>query len=202
MLRLLKPLDYLRIHHREKSLFDWILPTSITIICVIAIIALPAPINVFGDDGLLSVVTGLLQILTGFYIASLAAIATFNKEGMDAVMDGVPPTLMITQRGEKVQKLLTRRTFLCLMFGYLAFMSLFIYFVGSGANLLSENARIIIPDGFHSPARIAFIALYLLLFSNLMVTTLLGLYYMADRIHRDDPKPLHDSTIQHDEAPH
>ncbi len=71
----------------------------------------------------MQLVNGLLQVLIGFFVASLAAVATFQRPGMDENMRGKAPTL----QGKGV----TRRQYLCYMFGYLAFMSIAVYF-GSG----------------------------------------------------------------------
>ncbi|EKF9782201.1 hypothetical protein RV096_003428, partial [Vibrio cholerae] len=76
-----------------------------------------------GKSGLVQLVNGLLQVLIGFFVASLAAVATFQRPGMDENMRGKAPTL----QGKGV----TRRQYLCYMFGYLAFMSIAVYF-GSG----------------------------------------------------------------------
>jgi hypothetical protein len=194
--RLLRPLDYLRIKHPAKLKYDFWLPLAFSCSFTAFLYFLPTPVPVFAENGLIFIISGLLQILTGFYIASLAAIATFNKEGMDSTMPGDPPTLKTTYRGKIKILELSRRRFLCLMFGYLSFMGIFLYFLGSGANLLRENALIIIPIHFHLVAKWGFVAVYLFFVSNLIVATLLGLFYMADRIHRTDP-----ILVQNDNLP-
>lgn len=98
----------------------------------------PVRPDIFGDHGIVQGVNGLLQILTGFYIASLAAVATFNKQSMDEVMPGEPP--IVDVRGGKIEQL-TRRRFVCSMFGYLAFISLFVYLIGIGALASVESAK-------------------------------------------------------------
>jgi hypothetical protein len=185
--RLLRPLDYWRIKHPAKSKYDLWLPLGLAFLFTSGLYLLPISVPIFAERGLISIISELLQILTGFYIASLAAIATFNKEGMDSTMPGDPPTLKTMYRGKIKIIELSRRRFLCLMFGYLSFMGILLYFLGSGANLLRENAIEIIPFYWRPFAKWGFITFYLFLVSNLVVTTLLGLFYMADRIHRTDP---------------
>lgn len=188
--KLFRPLDYLRIKHSEKLWVDYYAPLVMTFLFIIFIYNLPLSLKIFGDKGLIEIITGILQILTGFYIASLAAISTFNKKGMDDIMPGEPPTLKVSYRGSIRTDRLTRRRFLCLMFGYLAYLSLILYFLGETANLIKENAMIIVAVQYHAMVKWVFVSIYLFLSNNLIITTLLGLYYMVDRIHRSDPKAI------------
>lgn len=188
LIRLLRPLDYLRIRHAQKIWYDWTIPIVIAVAVLLVIELLPGEIQVLGEHGLVSIVTGLLQVLTGFYIASLAAVATFGKPEMDAVMDGEPPTLKTEMRGHPVKVDLSRRRFLSLMFGYLALLSLALYFLGAAGNLIAPNLQLLMGETVYDIVSIVCTAIYLFLCANLMVTTLLGLYYMADRIHWPDQK--------------
>ena len=115
--KLFKPIQYLFIKHNEKKWFDFILPFIFALIISLIIHFLPKPISLIGTDGVISLVNGMLQILSGFYIASMAAVSTFQKQGMDKIMDGSPVILF--------GNALTRRQFLTYLFGYLAFMSIF-----------------------------------------------------------------------------
>jgi hypothetical protein len=160
----------------------------VSIACTILLILLPRPLPVFGGDGLIKVITGILQILTGFYIASLAAVATFDKQGMDDPMPGKPIALNVKRRGHTKSEILTRRRFLCLLFGYLALLSFFLYFLGAIANLVTDNVKYLLPVASHSLIKWGFVFAYLFLTVNLVTTTLHGLYYMVDRIHRADAK--------------
>lgn len=183
--RLLKPLDYLRIKVVEKPRYDFIYPLIIGTSITAFLFFYPLPINIFGPNGLLSLIVNILQILTGFYIASLAAVATFNKGDMDEHMKGETATLTVIKRGVKLPEKLTRRRFLCLMFGYLAFISILLYFTGGLANLFSGSIVQLIPPLLKQAAKWSFTWTYLVVTSNLIVTTLLGLFYMCDRIHRE-----------------
>lgn len=183
---LLRPLDYLRIKHPQKTKIDIVIPFILSAGSTIIAIILPLPIKLFAYGGLVASVTNLLQILSGFYIASLAAVATFNKPGMDQKLAGKPVKLKQRFKGTFKEEELTRRRFLCLLFGYLSLMSIFIYFFGAVSNIFRENIRVIFPGTMHLYLRITFIFSYLFFFFNLLLTTLYGLYYLVDRIHRAD----------------
>ena len=75
--KLFSPLNYWRIYHKEKVIFDIVLP----VVCAASFLILnytifPHKISILGSKGIVDLINGILQILSGFYIASLAAIAT------------------------------------------------------------------------------------------------------------------------------
>lgn len=183
---LLRPLSFLSIKHPELNGIRWIFPIFLSIISVIACILLPVKPCFFGDTGVIPSVTGLLQILTGFFIASLAAIATFDKPNMDEIMQGEPPTLTKKFDDTRIEEKLTRRRFLCYLFGYLSFLSLFLYFTGSLSPFISDNLKSITSGKWFSFFRYTALSLYLLFVYQLLTVTLLGLYYMAHKIHSND----------------
>ncbi|HEE0139754.1 TPA: hypothetical protein R8G72_000830 [Citrobacter youngae] len=177
--KILTPIDYIRIKHPEKRVFDIFIPVIISTLITTLIFCLDRPISIISKDGLISVINGILQILSGFYIASMAAVATFQKPGMDSVMDGTPPTL----KGKD----LTRRKFLTYLFGYLAFASIIMYLIGGGIQLmsptLSHTQWIKVPW-----VKITFVGIYLFIISNIICTTILGMYFMIDKMHDEKPK--------------
>ncbi|MDH0447248.1 hypothetical protein [Shewanella sp. GD04112] len=177
--KLLKPLCYIKIYHPEKRWFDYYLPLILSIIICAVLYYLPVPVVFVGKDSLISVVNGILQILSGFYIASMAAVATFNKAGMDDPMSGQPPTLY--------GKPLTRRNFLTYLFGYLAFMSIFMYFAGGFVQLAGKSILQIAAE-FHELTKYIFVAVYMVFICNILTTTALGMHFLIDRVHRGGSK--------------
>ncbi|MCP3187572.1 hypothetical protein [Klebsiella pneumoniae] len=177
--KILTPVDYIRIEHPEKRVFDIYIPLIASLAIAAFIFSLDKPVPIIAKDGLISVINGILQILSGFYIASMAAVATFQKSGMDSIMDGTPPTL----KGKD----LTRRKFLTYLFGYLAFASIIMYLIGGGLQLLSPTlssaqwAKI-------CWVKISFVVIYLFIIANIICTTILGMYFMIDKMHDEKPK--------------
>ena len=51
----------------------------------------PHKISILGSKGIVDLINGILQILSGFYIASLAAIATASLPRLDEPMKGATP---------------------------------------------------------------------------------------------------------------
>ncbi|RYV03777.1 hypothetical protein SOPP22_02840 [Shewanella sp. OPT22] len=174
--KILKPMNYIGIKHSEKLWFDLFIPAFLSIVISIVIFNLPKPIALLGKDSLISLVNGILQILSGFYIASMAAVATFQKEGMDSKMDGIPPKL----KGIA----LTRRNFLTYLFGYLAFMSILMYFVGGFIQLSASSISFWFSEGYLI-LKYSLVALYIFIVCNILTTTVLGMHFLIDKIHRE-----------------
>lgn len=185
--QLLKPLSYLRINHPTKVYFDLWLPlvfAGLTWSFFYFVIKDPV---IFGPSGLIVGVNGLLQVLVGFYIAALAAIATFQKQGMDEKMAGDPVTLEEGYRGDTLLVELTRRRFLCYLFGYLAWVSLALYFSGLLGQVSRGALAEVISGDMGRYIKFGGVFMYLFVLANLLITTMLGLYYMSHRIHVGEP---------------
>ncbi|MGY6089400.1 hypothetical protein [Avibacterium paragallinarum] len=175
--KLCAPLRYLKITHREKTFFDYVLPAIATaLFLAVNQYLLPKPLLFLGEKSIVSVVNGILQMLSGFYIASLAAVATFNRPEIDEQMLNAPTLNNIP---------VTRRLFLTHLFGYLAFISIMLYFIGGFAQIASSNISQL--ETFEYYNIICWVAQSLYIFSifNLIFVTLLGLYFMIDRIHQN-----------------
>jgi hypothetical protein len=170
--QLARPVSYLVIHDQSKWKTDWIVPGICVFITALLYLFLPERPPIFGSSGVLWQLSGLLQILPGFYIASLAAIATFNKDNMDQYMPEPTPTVNVTVRGQSFPIRLTRRRMLSLMFGYLAFLSLMLFLIIIAANYLAPSIKVWLPKETHAAAILSFIIVYGLMFWNLVAVTL------------------------------
>ncbi|MBT1949059.1 hypothetical protein KKZ58_14270 [Enterobacter kobei] len=190
--KIITPIDYLMISHNEKKWFDFVLPIIASGIVVLVINFLPKNISLIGKDSLISLVNGILQILSGFYIASMAAVATFQKKGMDDVMDGVAPRL----RGKK----LTRRRFLTYLFGYLAFISITLYFIGGAVQLISSSIKDLHLAQYNWLRNIC-LFIYMSFVCNILSTTALGMFFMIDKMHEEKSELIipKENEVSHNE---
>lgn len=184
--RLLTPLSYLRIKRQDKVFDEFVIPGVLTVILMAILLCFSGRIPIFSEKGIISVIVSYLQIVSGFYIASLAAVATFNKDSMDKAMPGIPVVLPSRKKRRGKPEALSRRRFLCFMFGYLSFVSLFLYFGGSALVLLAPHLKLIVSGVWLAVLKWSVVAIYMFMTANMLVTTLLGLYYMTDRIHRKE----------------
>jgi len=193
MLRyLLRPFAFLGVRHPGTLLpwLNWVLPALFAAILVGLLAWLMPTVNLFSNDGLFVRILGFVQSLPGFYIAALAAIATFNQPALDVLMPGKPPTGHIVFNGKMVEVELTRRRFLCLLFSYLTAISFLLTIGLVAATSLSGPLKITLTTVAGAlDLSIARWAVGWLLFAALgqmMTVTFYGLFYIGERMHTND----------------
>lgn len=185
---LFTPLLYLRISHPGKRLFDWVLPLLGAILLFAASELVGFGGTLTGKDGLIGLVTPIAGLLSGFFFAALTATATFPGPRLDEQLDGTPATLEYRQGGERIRSHLSRRRYLCFLFGYLTWMALVLFLVGTLAAMLTPGiARLLSPEQAWLLGRcLSFI--YYAILTHVAVTTFVGLHFLSERIHREAPK--------------
>lgn len=177
--QLTRPVSYLRIAHEDKWIYDWLVPGVITTATTILLCWLTTVQYLTGDGGLLGQITGFLENLPGFFIAALAAVATFNRHDIDEVMSN-PPRVRIMYQGRLGFVEMTRRRFLCVLFSYLTAATIFLIIAYYLAAAIGKGANI--PEA----AQWVFATAYLFVFWQMIVATLLGLFYLGERLHTPD----------------
>lgn len=183
LFKLFTPLNYLRIKHHQKRLVDVVLPIVFALLICIAFYLLPKPVALLGQNGLISSLSGFLQVLAGFFIAALGAIATFPNKDIDEPTDGIPLKLN--------ELVLTRRQFLSYMFGFLAFTSFTLVLLSK--IVLSAEPNIVhllsnISEQYRLWFKLSFTLFYFTIFNSLLFTTLFGLHYLTEKIHEEKPE--------------
>ncbi|TXN66326.1 hypothetical protein [Methylobacterium sp. WL6] len=182
MWRIFVPLRYLAIKHDGKWKFDIFVSL---ILC--ACFCWPLFIEGFRNDAIdkfdiLGKSTGFLGTLAGFYIAALAAVATFGRPEMDEPMAG-PVRLRHRRAAEMHVEELSRRRFLSFLFGYLAFAALALAFIGS-MYIVVDKYLLINFQSYKSYIFSVFWIIYTFVSGNIIANSLLGLFYLTDRMHR------------------
>lgn len=143
--------------------------------------------GVFADGGIVDRVANLLDLMAAFFIAALAAVATFERQGLDDKMKGEPAFLKVRRMpdGQIVDRELTRRQFVCYLFGYLAFAALLIFIALRFGQVIAPGVMVSVPQEYMSVIslfRFGFLSIFLLFFWQLVVTMLLGIYFLVDRL--------------------
>lgn len=197
---LFSPFSYLSITWekglKSKRFFDIGLPIILSIFTVILLISLRLCIekgtNIFNND-ITYYLSGFFQTIPGFYIAGLAAIATLNSDNMDVYMRGNPcPKL----NGKKIK----RRLFLAQLFSYLTIGSLILFILTLvGRFAASINILKDVSTYSYYFAYAVFCLIYFYFFWQIILLTCLGLYYLGEKIHYNDPKDMDDREIVNDE---
>jgi len=187
--QLLRPLAYLTIRHTSRAplYINWVTPALISGALVLVAHFMKGDIAVFGDSGAVSRTLSFLQSLPGFYIAALAAVATFANPDMQKLMPGTPPTISILYNGKAAVVQLTRRRFLSSMFAYLTALSIILTVVAIGAVSLATPLREMVDIWWHPWLKGAFSFFFFGFGIQLLVVTMWGIYYLGERVHTPDP---------------
>lgn len=196
MWRLFYPLRYFRLVNEEKRHIDLWPTLLLAILLALPFILLPGA-TFFHIGGFLDKLLVLTAALTGFYVAALVAAATFSHPDLDKVFKAGPVALVTRDAdGQKIREHLTRREFVCTIFGYLAFSSLTLSLLSSLFISVSdfnhaEAARwrfvgAFIGGEYAWITRDIVIFCFTLAVAHLAVVTGLGLYYLMDRLYRRD----------------
>ncbi len=187
---LLRPFSYLFIEHRLKWKVDWLYPMVLAILSAGTIVILKhwGQVPIYESSGLIEKILGFVQVLPGFYIAALAAIATFNKLDIDKTMPAPAPKIDVIVNGTSVPIELTRRRFLCSMFAFLTAESFILIVLAIFALIAHSPIKGLLPDNVHFASSMGFLFAFMLLFWQMVLATFWGLFYLGDRLHQPDAK--------------
>lgn len=194
--QLCAPLRYLTISQgtglfTSKLTYDFILPGIIGVSAGVVVWHFSLPLGFFTSQGLVTDVISLLNLLIAFFIAALAAVATFHRDGLDEKMKGDPAILKRRNRhGVKVDKVLTHRQFVCYLFGFLSFASLVMLLSLYTVRIFKVELidLIEIHKWVATVGRPVAAGLFFFVLGQLTVTMLLGVYFLCDRLQfLDDP---------------
>jgi hypothetical protein len=183
MNRLVGPLRYLRMTHPTKVFIDLILPLLLASILFSARITTADSAGLVSRTGLLELLIPLLGALSGFYIAALTAVSAFPIESLDKPMPGDPITII----GElQPKKNPTRRQFLSVMFGYLAFSSICLFLICVFSIYLKPMITSLSQMDFIKWMQWPILLFILFWLFNIICVTFFAIYYLSDRIHQSD----------------
>lgn len=181
---LISPLTYLQIRHEAKRWADWGYPLVFAALSTYLVLQHGEAGAITGQNGLLAKLLIVSSVLPGFYIAALAAIATFNRPDIDELMPAPTPTVVHTIGGKKNEIELTRRRFLTHLFAFLCLESLAVMVTCMFASLIGTSIAGNLIDHIACGIRVGFVFVLLLMFWQMIFGTLLGLYYLGDRLYR------------------
>lgn len=183
--QLCRPFAYLLIvNHPTKKTFDWWIPLSMSIVAVGILLPFWDGVNLYGDDGILSKLMAFCQTLPGFFLAGLSVIATFSKVDIDQLLPAPTPKVKVEVRGTVNEIELTRRRFLCMLFAFLTVESLLLAILPIFALALAPVLSNCIPAPYGFISSLLFFFAFLFTFFQMLTATMLGLYYLGDRLHQ------------------
>jgi hypothetical protein len=168
----------------SKRTFDFILPIVAAILTTAFHYLVACCPVLFGSSGILSAFSGLFVLLAPFFLAALAAVATFNAQHLDEPLRGHGAFLRIRQADYSViDKEITRRQFICYLFGYLCMVSLLalvLTLLGNGFTPKIDFSTL--------PRSVSVVGVFLAYFLlwHVLFVTALAIYFLTDRLHATD----------------
>ncbi|MCC2524321.1 hypothetical protein [Vibrio coralliilyticus] len=180
--QLKRPFGYLFIKEVwGKGFYDWCYPALLTLFTWVLFHFSGKTYSNLNAD-VISGLAAFVSNLPGFYIAALAAIATFQSDKLDEFIETTSSTTpyieynVVDENKNVVSKQfpLKRRSFLTYMFAFLTALSFLIVISSKLANLIPESSILLLK--FYSWG-IFFV------FYQMVVTTFCGLYYLGSRLN-------------------
>ncbi|WP_404414764.1 hypothetical protein [Brevundimonas vesicularis] len=167
-------------------------PLVFAVLGIAVYVALPVKPALVGDGSLSRHLIAVFSTLPGFFIAALAAVATFSRPEMDETMPDPAPQLKLKTGNERDWVDLTFRMFLSHLFGYLTTLAFIAVFLFLSVDLLSASGNDLLAKAVNEAAlshaalalNAAYVGLAVWLSAKVVITTLLGIYFLAERIHR------------------
>lgn len=135
--KLLSPFIFLRLKFGERKRYG-ILAIGCGLFCSIIYYILPNRPSLVGEGGIFIDLQLLVTFLFPFYVASLVAVATFQRSSLDDLPTGGQVELI--RKNEATVKL-TRRNFICFIFSYCAILSLLIFLIVMTTKFLSDFVK-------------------------------------------------------------
>ena len=184
-------LAYRKIVHPEMVIYNWLIPSIFSAASMIFYLFLPVKPMLLGKDGAFSLSLPIFATLPGFYIAALAAVATFGGPGMDTEMPEPPPTIKIMVKGNFIDNALSRRQFMSYLFMYLVITSFALCGFLLAGSILSGSAQHFKPAilALHFGALIwellkaSAVLVAVVLCSLVAAATLQGAFFLGERMH-------------------
>lgn len=187
-----RPFAFIGIRHPTLTPFLRYAPLAVASFFTVVFWMMPVRPSLTGDGSLSRHMITVFAILPGFFIAALAAVSTFNRSEMDEVMPDPAPELKLRTGEYESYVPLTARMFMTHLFSYLTSVSFFAVFLFVCADL-SENSVVYIINKIPKPfwkgalmegLSLVYFTIVIWLAAKIILTTLIGLYFLAERIHR------------------
>ena len=173
--QLFSPFSYLtKFEHAAKGWYDVWYPLFFTCLTMLFLFFVVGGASI---PSLIVDINGFLGSLPGFFIAALAAIATFGNSRIDKEVRGVKVKIKDAS-GLPKSLPVSRRRFLSSMFSYLTCMS-FLTVLGTNVAL---RVKINQPEVELIVNWVGFSTFFFIVW-QIVLTTFLGLYYLGERLH-------------------
>lgn len=192
------PLRYLAIQQgrgflTSKRMYDIVIPAILSVATVFLLTWSKTPVGFLSEKGIVVGIINLLNLIIAFFIAALAAVATFTRPGLDDKMKGDPAYLELpTAESGKQLFELTNRQFVCYLFGYLSFASLLLLIGLHFLRLFGPTWAQALPThpDLLAALKVFVAGIFFFIVWQLVVTMFLGIFFLCDRLQFLDNKQV------------
>jgi len=181
------------IKHKHIPYLTLWYPLCVSVFFSIAYLFWPTMLSITDDNGFIDKINNIVLILPAFFLAALAAIATFNRSELDILPEDYDHLEMeMRVKGKMMVLPLTSRMFLTSLFSYLTGISFIILLFSSIVSLFWPGVHkiiaLLVPG---TPTLIAkeiadgiVVFFITLLFSRVIFCGAYGLYFLSEKILR------------------
>lgn len=181
----LRSLNFVRVRHPERMRYLLVYPFVFTLSVLLVLRIAAGSFFSIDVSKAIQPIIPMIAILLPFFIASLAATATFSgPKGFDEPFKMRHKVkLLISFRGGSKDIDVTPRHFLSLLFSYISVLCLSLLFAGA----IQSNIDLLSLLGNHTWVALIktiFLLKFLIFLGQILVATGVVIYYLGDFIHR------------------
>lgn len=185
-----RPFHFITINHASRNFVIIYIPLALCALTFLPFITIADEVpQIFNSGGLIDRLYPMLSILPGFYLAALAAVASFNSEKLDKLMPSPTPTIACLYKHRLILMDLTWRRFLSLLFSYLTAVSLAFFLVSVASDTISPYVKNTLKSAPYEAiiyTQILFLFSYVFVLYHMFCITLFGLFNIGDYMHQKE----------------
>ena len=188
--QLLIPTTFFTIRHGENNsrnkVYNFVIPGLFACLFTCIQMFKSSPLLIVKDKGIFDTLSPLFSLFAAFFIAALAAVATFQNGEIDKEMKSGDKSRTFFERnnsfGEPQNIYLSRRQYLCYLFGYLSFativfvLTVSLFTIFKDVAILNNSTGLFILNSF-----LTFSFWFMMV--QILLLTLLGLGFLTEKIN-------------------
>ncbi|WP_146190631.1 hypothetical protein [Marinicauda salina] len=169
----------------SKLFVEWVYPATLGAVTAIIYLLLPDKPRLIGPSGIFSAISDLFQLFAAFFLAALAAVASFDNPKLNEQPIGSKIFLYEwdNKADESKRKYLNRRSYISYMFGYLAWMTILFFIIISLFEAMKGVCVLAIPTPTLYYINSFLLFMGMSIFFNVIFITISGISYLTERLN-------------------
>lgn len=192
--QIFNPLSYMLIRHdglnffNSRQFFEILVPILFGVVVFIISINRVVHITMHGNDGYFSNIYGLYQILAPFFLAALAATATFSNKNLEKPLRGRDAYVMRwdNQLSDRKKVIISRRAYITSMIGYLSWACIFMYLFHVAGVSMRDYALSLLSENTYFLVRCIALSVSIAALINIVFVTFGCIYYFSHLLNSEE----------------